>query len=98
MVKLQVFCFKFELVWCTIPAFQRVLFDFPGQEGLTVLFSRNQKCTKICSTISHATVRDEIVETTALLEGFLSLGSEMDMWTAENFLYTNECDSGSFLS
>jgi len=32
MVKLQVFCFKFELVRCTIPAFQRVLFDFPGQE------------------------------------------------------------------
>jgi len=33
MVNLQVFCFKFELIRCTIPAFQRVLFDFPGQEG-----------------------------------------------------------------
>ena len=36
-------------------------------------------------------------KTAAQLEGFLSPGSKVDMWTAEGCLYTNECKPGSFL-
>ena len=36
-------------------------------------------------------------KTAAQLEGFLSPGSKVDMWTAERCLYTNECKPGSFL-
>ena len=37
-------------------------------------------------------------KTAAQLEGFLSPGSKVDMWTAERSLYTNERKSGSFLA
>ena len=36
-------------------------------------------------------------KTAAQLEGFLSPGSKVDMWTAEGCLYTNERKPGSFL-
>ena len=37
-------------------------------------------------------------KTAAQLEGFLSPGSKVDMWTAERCLYTNERKPGSFLA
>ena len=36
-------------------------------------------------------------KTAAQLEGFLSPGSKVDIWTAEGCLYTNERKPGSFL-